>query len=192
MSEQKERREQPLAENESPAGPEVGQIEREVAESSADLEALRQDLEEANRKLQEYLGLAQRTQADFVNYRRRVEAERGESLIAGKAVLAQRLLPALDDFDRALRSVPKDLAENDWVKGIGLVARKLSSALEAEGIVRIQALGEEFNPWEHEAMMHAPSSEDAAGKVVEVYREGYRQGEKVLRPAQVIVGKGSE
>lgn len=189
MREEKEvRQDQSSAESEAPED----RGANEPTEENGDLESLRRDLEEANRKLQEYLGLAQRTQADFVNYRRRVEAERGESIAAGKAALAHRILPVIDDFDRAIMHTPADLAENDWAKGVIHIARKLAAALEAEGIVRIKALGEEFTPWEHEAMMHAPSSEEDAGKVIDVYREGYKQGEKVLRPAQVIVGKGSQ
>ena len=96
----------------------------------------------------------------------------------------------LDDFDRALKHLPADLAQTDWAKGIDLIARKLLAALEGEGVTRIAALGAEFSPWEHEAMMHAPSSDDESGKVTEVFREGYKLGDKVIRPAQVIVGKG--
>lgn len=177
---------------------EEGKVEGPTAESTGEttgngeLEALRKDLEDATREGQEYLGLLKRTQADFVNYRRRVDQERGESLSAGKAALAHRILPVLDDFDRAVKAMPSDLAKNEWAQGIELIARKLNAALEAEGIARIQALGADFDPWQHEAMMHAPSTEEQAGKVIEVYREGYKQGDKVLRPAQVIVGKGEQ
>jgi molecular chaperone GrpE len=186
MAEQEEERRQPPATEGAPsdsssAEPETG---------NGDLETLRKDLDEANRQGQEYLGLLQRTKADFVNYRRRVDQERGESLNAGKAALALRILPVLDDFDRALRAMPGDLAKNEWAQGIELIARKMTAALEAEGISRVQALGAEFNPWEHEAMMHAPSTEEQAGRIIEVYREGYKQGDKILRPAQVIVGRG--
>ncbi len=172
---------------------EAAEADPAAATTPADeLSALRQDLDEANRKGQEYLGLLQRAQADFVNYRRRVEQERGESLKAGKGELALRILPVLDDFDRALKNRPDDLAQNQWVQGIELIGRKLLSALEAEGVVRIQPLGKDFDPWEHEAVLHAPSAPDMAGKVVDVYREGYKLGNKVLRPAQVMVGRGPE
>jgi molecular chaperone GrpE len=160
-------------------------------QASADIAELTRQLEKANQSAQEYLSLAQRTQADLVNYRRRVEQERGESLNAGKTLIAMRILPALDDFDRAIKARPADLAQNDWALGVDLIARKLKAALEAEGVTRIEALGAEFNPWEHEAMMQAPSSDDDAGKVTEVFREGYKLGDKIIRPAQVIVGKGT-
>ncbi len=152
---------------------------------------LAEQLEKASQSAQEYLALAQRAQADLVNYRRRVEQERGESINAGKTPIVLRILPVLDDFDRALKARPADVPQNDWELGIELIARKLRTALEAEGITRIDALGAEFNPWEHEAMMHAPSSDEDAGKVTEVFREGYKLGDKVIRPAQVIVGKGT-
>jgi molecular chaperone GrpE len=192
MAVNEERQDQPFAEGEASADRVAETASAEGTKGDGGLESLKRDLDEANRKLQEYLGLAQRTQADFVNYRRRVEVERGESMSAGKAALAHRILPVIDDFDRALKHVPADVEDNDWVKGISHIARKLAAALEAEGIVHIQALGEEFTPWEHEALMHSPSTDDEAGKVIEVYREGYKQGDRVLRPAQVIVGKGSQ
>jgi molecular chaperone GrpE len=155
-----------------------------------DLDALRQELDEVARKGQEYLSLAQRAQADLVNYRRRVESERGESFRAGKSELALRILPVLDDFDLAFKNMPKDVAESHWSLAFDLIARKLRSALEADGIVRSDALGEEFDPRVHEAVLQGPSSDDQEGKVVEVYREGYRIGDRILRPAQVKVGQG--
>ena len=169
------------------SAPEAGsdQLPSDVAE-------LARQLEQAKQERQEYLSLAQRTQADFLNYRRRVDQERGESLSAGKAQVALRILPVLDDFDRALKARPAGLAQDDWAQGIDLIARKLRAALEAEGITRIDALGAEFSPWEHEALLHAPSSAADAGKVTQVFREGYKQGDKVIRPAQVIVGKGQD
>lgn len=154
------------------------------------LEALRQELDEVARKGQEYLAIAQRAQADLLNYRRRVEAERGESFRAGKAELALKVLPVLDDLDLAFRNMPPDVAASDWAKGFDLVARKLRAALEADGITRIEALGADFDPWQHEAVLQGPSRDDEEGKVVDVFRVGYRYGERVLRPAQVKVGTG--
>jgi len=185
---EKEQREAAASEQSGDSNGERGAVGNETV--AEELEALRRDLDEANRKGQEYLSLAQRAQADFINYRRRVEQERGESLQAGKATLALRILPVLDDFDRALKAMPADLAQHEWVQGIALIARKLRTALEAEGITPIEALGQEFNPWEHEAVMQAPSSEEEAGKVLEVFQTGYKLGNKVLRPAQVKVGRG--
>ncbi len=155
-----------------------------------DLEALRQELDEVARKGQEYLAIAQRAQADLVNYRRRVESERGESFRAGKAELALRIVPVLDDFDLASKNMPPEIADSHWALALDLIARKLRSALEADGITRIEALGEEFDPRYHEAVLQGPSPDDQEGKVIEVFREGYRIGDRILRPAQVKVGTG--
>jgi molecular chaperone GrpE len=165
--------------------------EQTTAEAG-DLESLRQELDEVARKGQEYLSIAQRAQADLANYRRRVESERGESFRSGKAELAMRILPVLDDLDLAFKNMPPGVAESEWAKGFDLVARKLRSALEADGITRIEALGADFDPWQHEAVLQGPSPEDQAGKVVEVFREGYRYGDRILRAAQVKVGQGGQ
>ena len=172
---------------------ETNQADEEPA-AIDELHLLRRDLEETNRKNQEYLASAQRAQADFINYRKRVEQERGESIQAGRAEVAASILPVLDDFDRALKHRPADLPAGttiaDWVQGVDLIARKARVALENVGITRIEALGQEFDPWEHEAVAHVPSPGEQNNRVVDVFREGYKLGNKVLRPAQVIVGRG--
>lgn len=192
MSETEQNRRETSAPEPGPQGAKAaGEAGAGPFTADGDLEALRNELDEVTRKGQEYLNLAQRAQADLVNYRRRVEQERGESFQAGKAEVALTLLPVLDDFDRALQARPSDLAQNDWAQGIDLIARKLRAALESRGISRIDALGKEFDPWQHEAVMQGPSAPEEEGKVVEVFREGYKLGDKVLRPAQVKVGSGS-
>ncbi len=183
MAEKNDRPAEPAAD-----GPEAARAQ--VAGETNDLDALRQELDEVARKGQEYLAIAQRAQADLVNYRRRVESERGESFRAGKAELALRILPVLDDFDLAFRNMPPDVTESHWAIAFDLIARKLRSALEADGIARIEALGEEFDPRYHEAVLQGPSPDDQEGKVIEVFREGYRIGDRVLRPSQVKVGVG--
>jgi molecular chaperone GrpE len=179
---------QPAGETSRPA--EQPDAAPQSATEEGDLEALRQELEEVARRGQEYLSIAQRAQADLMNYRRRVEAERGESFRAGKTELALRLLPVLDDLDLAFRNMSSGVAESHWAKGFDLIARKLRAALEADGIARFDALGADFDPYQHEAVLQGPSTEVQAGKVVEVYREGYRYGDRILRPAQVKVGQG--
>ncbi len=174
----------------TPAGGDSQPTAGQATANGSDLEALRQELDEVARKGQEYLAIAQRAQADLVNYRRRVESERGESFRAGKAELAMRILPVLDDFDLAFKNMPPDVADSHWALAFDLIARKLRSALEADGIARIEALGAEFDPRYHEAMLQGPSPDDQEGKVTEVYREGYRIGDRILRPAQVKVGTG--
>lgn len=154
--------------------------------------SLAEELEAARAQAKEYLALAQRAQADFVNYRRRMETEKGEALLAGRADLAKQILPALDDFELALKSKPDDLSQSDWVQGIELVLRKFRTALENAGIARFEPLGETFDPREQEAVAHLPSDDESRDKVTGVHRAGYKLGNRVIRPAQVIVGRGQD
>ena len=133
----------------------------------------------------EYLALAQRTQADFENYRKRVAREAAAAQERGAAALAKELLPALDNLDRAL-----DAAEEDdpLLNGVRLVRTELAAALLRAGIESFRPEGEVFDPSMHEAVATAPAGEGcASGTVVEVYQDGYRLGESILRPARVVV-----
>jgi molecular chaperone GrpE len=155
--------------------------------SMDDLDTLRAELAELEQKADEYLRLAQRTQADFINYRRRTEEERAQQAREANVAYLQRLLPVLDDFERALsNAAPEDL-ESSWGKGILLVDRNLRGLLTADDVQRIAAEGAEFDPREHEALGSQPSADVPEGHVLHVVRQGYRKGERILRPAQVIV-----
>jgi molecular chaperone GrpE len=156
-------------------------------EAVDDLETLRSELAEITQKADEYLRLAQRTQADFINYRRRVDEERAN--LARDATLShiRRLLPVLDDFERALANATNDEIESNWGKGILLVERNLRGLLAADDVQRITAEGAEFDPREHEGVGSQPSAEVPEGHVLHVVRPGYRKGDRVIRPAQVIV-----
>jgi molecular chaperone GrpE len=155
----------------------------------ADLEMLRGELAEIEQKADEYLRLAQRTQADFINYRRRMDEERAQqAAYAGLNVLS-RLLPILDDFHRALANASEAELQSGWGQGVQLVERNLSGLLTAEGVEQIPAEGAEFDPRLHEAVGSAPSAEVPEGHVLHVARQGYRKGDRILRPTQVIVAK---
>jgi molecular chaperone GrpE len=156
-------------------------------DAQVDLEALQGELAEIKDKADEYLRLAQRTQADFVNYRRRVEDERQQQARDATLGLIQRLLPILDDFERTMAAASPQQLESGWGQGIALVERNLRGLLSAEGVERIEAQDAEFDPRLHEAVGQAPSAEVAEGHVLHVARTGYRKGDRVVRPAQVIV-----
>lgn len=154
-----------------------------------ELETLRGELAEIEQKADDYLRLAQRTQADFINYRRRMEDERAQQARdAGLSVL-QRLFPILDDFERAISNASEAERESGWGQGVLLVERNLRGVLAAEGVEPIGAEGAEFDPRLHEALGSAPSEDVAEGHVLHVVRQGYRKGDRVLRPTQVIVAK---
>jgi len=134
----------------------------------------------------EYLALAQRTQADFENYRKRVAREAAAAKERGAVSLAKELLPALDNLDRALDAAAE---EDPLLEGVRLVRSELSAALARVGIESFSPGGEVFDPSLHEAVATAPQEPggQASGTVVEVYQAGYRLGENVIRPARVVV-----
>jgi molecular chaperone GrpE len=152
-----------------------------------DLETVRAELAEIEQKADEYLRLAQRTQADFVNYRRRIEEERAQQMRDANLSYVKRLLPVLDDFERAMASGTPAELESNWGKGIQLVERNLRGLLTADDVQRIDVEGAEFDPREHEAVGSQPSADVAEGHVLHVVRPGYRKGDRIIRPAQVVV-----
>jgi molecular chaperone GrpE len=134
----------------------------------------------------EYLALAQRTQADFENYRKRVARDAAAAQERGVICLAKELLPALDNLDRALEAAADD---DPLLQGVRLVRAELSGGLSRVGIESFAPVGEAFDPTLHDAVATAPQPEGgaASGTVVEVYQLGYRLGENVIRPARVVV-----
>jgi molecular chaperone GrpE len=147
---------------------------------------LEQQLETLRAQDEEHTRSWQRAAADFANYRRRTEQERGVMAQLSNAVLISKLLSVLDDFDRALASVPED-AHEGWVDGIRLVERKLRTVLESEGVTPIEAVGQPFDPNLHEAVVHEETSDYPDNLVIDEVQRGYRLGERVLRPALVRV-----
>jgi len=133
----------------------------------------------------------QRAAADFSNYRRRTEEERAAMGLMANAMLIGRLLAVLDDFDRALESVPEDVHEG-WLDGIRLVERKLSALLEAEGVKPIEAIGQPFDPNLHEAVVHEETAAYPDNTVIGEVQRGYLLHERVLRPSLVRVANNPE
>jgi len=153
------------------------------------LEAARALLEEEKEKAQRLLANWQRAEADFVNYKRRVEQERDEAKRLANAALIINILPVLDDLERALTSLNIQLVGLTWFDGIRLIYRKLQLVLESAGVSMIEAEGQPFDPRFHEAVMYGEGEE---GKVVAEVQRGYKLDDRVLRPAMVVVGKGKE
>jgi molecular chaperone GrpE len=179
----------------APGAPQAA--EPQVAEPRshvADEDALRGDVDElvaVAAQRDEYLALAQRTQADFENYRKRVAKESVAAQERGMARLAQELLPALDNLDRALEegAAAAERAGGDapLLEGVRLVRSELHAALARMGIECFSPVGATFDPSEHEAMAQRPAPDAQSGTVVEVFQPGYRIGKHIIRPARVLV-----
>lgn len=150
------------------------------------LAELQKQLDEAQSQAAEYKDGWQRAVADFQNYRRRVESEKAETYQLAVGSIIKRYLPVLDDMERAMDSRPADLA---WANGVELICRKLQSILEAEGLKRIEAEGQKFDPNFHEAISQEPAEGVESGTVLGVIRNGYMIGEHVIRPAMVRVAQ---
>jgi molecular chaperone GrpE len=153
---------------------------------SADIEGDIDELVRVGAQRDEYLALAQRTQADFENYRKRVARESALAQERGVAKLVKELLPALDNLDRALDAAAED---DPLLEGVRLVGSELSAALARMGVESFAPLGQKFDPALHEAMAttRQPGHGLENGTIVEVYQPGYRLGEHIIRPARVVV-----
>lgn len=170
----------------------MAQEENKLAETEAvevDIDTLKQALAEEKAKADRYLANWQRAEADFANYKKRVEQEKNELSDFANAALILNLLPILDDLERAFDSLPSCLARLTWVDGIRLIHRKLQGILEMRGLSQIKAKGQVFDPNLHEAVSR---EEGEDGMVIGEVQKGYKLKDRVLRPALVVVGKGKE
>jgi molecular chaperone GrpE len=156
----------------------------EVPPASEAAPAASGELEALTAERDKYLGLAQRAQADFDNYRKRMARENAAAAERGMSKLAKELLPALDHLELALKAAE---GHEDVVKGFAMVAGELQAALGRVGIQAFSPKGEVFDPNEHEAMAQTPMEGVESGTVAEVYQSGYRINGAVLRPARVVV-----
>ncbi len=158
-----------------------------IEQLSAEIEALEKQLEEAEAKVSEYKDGWMRSQADFQNYRKRIERDNEMTYASMKGDIIKKVLPVLDDLERALQNRPSN--SGAWVSGIELIQKKLLSLLEAEGVQRIEAVGAAFDPNFHEAISHEPIVGVQSGHVIAVVQNGYMLGERVIRPALVRVAQ---
>jgi molecular chaperone GrpE len=177
---------------EAPAPPAPAAGEAPADAGSPEAEAVERDLEDLREragKADEYLALAQRTRADFENFRKRMARDVRAAEARGIGRLAKELLPALDNLDRAIAAVEASDGEEEHhlTKGIRLVQSELSAALARTGIESYAVKGERFDPVHHEAVAQTPVDGAESGSIVEVLQSGYRLNELVLRPARVIV-----
>jgi len=178
VDEQEAGAEQPASGDEQDGNGAADQVERDLDE-----------LGETKRERDEYLELAQRTRADFENYRKRVAKETSDALARGKAEVARDLLPVIDNLERALATGSDAATHEALVEGVGLVLNELRGKLSNAGVESFDPTGEKFDPQVHEALSTQPAEGTESGVVLETMEKGYRLNGQVLRPAKVVVSK---
>lgn len=170
------------------AGEDVPSEEKED-EAVDEVERLREQLDEARAEAEEYLDGWRRAQAEFSNYKKRQRAEQAKIQELANANLLRKLLPVLDDFQRAMTTIPDGLERLSWSQGLLMIKRKLEAILETEGVEPIETEGERFDPRYHEAVTHEEMPGYEEGQIIGEVQKGYVLGDRVLRPALVRVAK---
>jgi len=152
---------------------------------------LRQHLEEEQAKAAEYLDGWQRARAELANARKRWERESAQTYTNALADSISRLLPVLDDFERAIQTLPDDLNGLNWVEGVLMIHRKLQTVVEQQGVTPIEIKpGIPFDPACHQAMTHEPHDTFEAGSIIDQLQKGYKLNDRIVRPALVRVSAG--
>lgn len=164
-------------------------VRGESSVSMDEFVSVKTQLEDAQAKAKEYFDGWQRERADFSNYKRRVDREQATLSQNIAAEVIKKYLLVLDDLDRAVKLRPSEGEVSAWANGIELIYRKLQNIIDVEGIKRIPAEEEEFNPLRHEAISYEDSPEHSSGQIIGVVQEGYTLGDRVLRPARVRVAR---
>jgi molecular chaperone GrpE len=186
--------EQPPAGNGPPTEPEGEKPEGEVqapmlAMTMEEYEALQRDLGGARAKAAEYFDGWQRERADFLNYKKRIDRDNAQVYPNALVTVLKKYLVILDDLDRALKTRPTKGDGAHWAKGIELIERKLLNLIECEGVKRMEADKEMFDPNRHEAISQEDSADHQSGQIIEVIQPGYLLGDRVIRPALVRVAR---
>ena len=163
-----------------------------AAPGENEIARLTEALEVAEAQAAQNLAGWQRAQALYENYRKRTESERVEWTANANVILLARLLPVLDDFERAFTNLPAALQDEPWINGVRLIEQKLRHILALEGVEPIPVHpGDLFDPYYHEAVLHQEVPGFAEGQIIAEVQRGYRQGERLVRPAQVVVAKAA-
>ena len=185
MTTEGERLEEPLGESGSSGTAEsVGHSESHGETGDENRDEL---LEEALREKEQFKRLAQRAQADLVNYRQRAATERSEAEQRAVRQLAYRVMDVTDQLDAALSDNATAGVESKWLEGVDGIRRNLVSALASQGFEPFESHGELFDPRRHEALFSTPTSDMETGRIIRVLRAGYTQHGEVVRPAQVEI-----
>ncbi len=177
-------------EKETPEVSETKEVVEELPEAPESPAEVRAALEEEKARAEEYLDQWKRTQAEFSNFKKRNEKEREELMKFANSLLVAKLLPVLDDFQRALQTIPDKIHALTWVEGIFLIQRKLQAILEQEGLREIEAEPRrQFDPAIHEAVIYEEQEGYKEGEIIDILQKGYKLHDRVVRPTLVRVAK---
>ncbi|HWQ11498.1 MAG TPA: nucleotide exchange factor GrpE [Roseiflexaceae bacterium] len=160
-----------------------------AAPSTPTIEELQARIAQLEKELAEYKDSYLRAAADYRNFKRRTDQERADLIRSASAGLLLKLLPVMDDLERAMQSVTPEVEQSAWYGGFKLIPQKLQTILESEGVRPIEALGQDFDPNKHEAVIYE-AADGQEGKVIAELQRGYTLRDKVLRPTMVKVGQG--
>ncbi len=169
--------------------PTVSQAEEPVMIPQEEVDKLQKELEEIRSKANEYLDGWQRARAEFANYKKRVDRDQAQTYQVAAGNIVRRFLDVLDDLERALKNRPENGDGAVWAEGIELIYRKLLNMLEGEGVKPMEIDNDFFDPNLHEAVVSEENSEYESGQIIEVIRQGYMLGDRILRPAMVRVAR---
>jgi molecular chaperone GrpE len=176
----------------SQAAPEVAPVEEpEVKELQDTLAAVQQELEKRTTEATEYLDNWRRSAAELSNARKRMLREQEDARATAAQRVLEKLLPVLDDMDRAFAALPEDETNSEWVIGFQAIQRKLQGILESEGVAPIQTEGQMFDPALHHALTYEEADGYDEGQIIGEAARGYMLRDKVLRPSMVRVAKGN-
>lgn len=166
-------------------GQATSDVEEETEETAPP--TVEDELAAAQAEAADYKDRWLRSQAEFANARKRMEKQRLDTYTNATASVIDKLLPIVDDFERAMENLPEEISENSWLEGIQLVQRKLQATLDNFNVTAIEAIGHPFDPTWHEAITQEPSDEYESGMVCRVLQTGYKIGDRVIRPSLVVV-----
>ena len=147
------------------------------------------ELEKARAEAAEYLDQWRRSVAEMSNFRKRMQREQAEYNINATARVVERMLPVMDDMDRAIAALPNTQASNDWSNGFRMIQQKLHAVLDQEGVTPIPAAGQMFDPTLHEAVSYEEQPGYQEGQIIAEVSRGYKLGDRILKPSMVRVAK---
>ena len=169
---------------------EINDAAQGQANGVSELDQLKARIAELEKEAADYKDQWLRAAADYKNFKRRTDQERADLIRGASAGLVLKLLPVLDDLERAISSVTPEVSGSPWYGGFKLIPQKLQTVLESEGVAPIQALGQDFDPNFHEAVIYEAAGAGQENKVVAELQKGYTLRDRVIRPTMVKVGQG--